>query len=143
MKAAVTLLFVLMLVLAQAETTGAGKFAAHYGTLPDTGAKQYNKKLTFEIRVEPVTFFTVRYLLNYHGINPDGTTYSNSSVQSNMIYPGLAMAFGAALKSNIIFIVRWGMTETATNRCLPLGPVLAPTCCPAKLPRLCMLMQAM
>ncbi len=60
--------------------------------------KQYNQKLTFEVGIEPVAFFSVRYIEKYHGIDGNGQAYSGSQLAGVIPYGGMAVAIGAAYK---------------------------------------------
>ncbi len=84
--------------LLKAKLLHIGKFAPNHNRIAGDGIKQYDKKVTFEIRVEPVAFFGLRAIFNEPQLNNNGQIYHNKQVIPNQQYGGVHFAIGAAIK---------------------------------------------
>ena len=74
-----------------------GKFAPVTRRAVNDSSKQYNKKLTFEIRVEPTAFFSVHDVNNFHGFDSNTGAFHGQQQSSGIAYGGMSVAIGAAI----------------------------------------------
>ena len=75
-----------------------GKFEPKLHVKTEDSARQYNKKLTFEIRIEPVAFFDLRGVDYQPNITPSGKFDYYKQTLTNGQYGGLQIGVGAAMK---------------------------------------------
>jgi hypothetical protein len=84
--------------LLRAKLLHIGKFASKRNTRDANEIMQYDRKTTFEIRIEPLAFFGVRTIYNEPFMSSNGKVYYGKQVIPNQQYGGIHFAIGAAFK---------------------------------------------
>lgn len=87
----------------------------------DTGIKQYNKKTTFEIRIEPVAFFDVRDIYVGPYFNTNGQLEYNKQVLPNEQSGGIHIGIGAAFKKRYHVHVMMGFDGNQQQQIFTAG----------------------
>ena len=98
-----------------------GKFSPKGSARENEAVKQYNRKTTFEVRIEPVAFFDLKRNFQERNKGANGQLYTNYKTYPAEQYGGMGVGLGGAIKKQYHIHFMMGFDGNKINQFFILG----------------------